>query len=70
MWRQFSDCVDEVFTKKNLEQSVDIALDDARTASFYGQQTPDEVDQQNVQSVIEKFKFLINRERLDPKSFF
>ena len=36
MWREFSDCVDEVFTKKNLERSVDIALNDARTESFYG----------------------------------
>ena len=24
LWKEFSDCVDEVFTKKNLEQSVDI----------------------------------------------
>jgi hypothetical protein len=44
LWRQFADCVDEVFTKKGLEASVDIPLDDARTQSFYGQQTPDEVD--------------------------
>ena len=31
LWREFADCVDEVFTKKNLEASVDIVLDDART---------------------------------------
>jgi len=30
-WKEFSDCVDEVFTKKHLEQSVDIVLDNART---------------------------------------
>ena len=70
MWREFADCVDEVFTKKNLEKSVDIVLDDARTQSFYGTAVPDQSDHQNVQTVIEKFKFLINRERLDPKSFF
>ena len=70
LWRQFADCVDEVFTKKNLEQSVDIVLDDARTQSFYGTAVPDQSDHQNVQNVIDKFKFLINRERLDPKSFF
>lgn len=30
-WREFSDSVDEVFTKKNLEKSVDIQIGDART---------------------------------------
>jgi hypothetical protein len=30
-WRDFSDAVDEVFTKKNLEKSVDILIGDART---------------------------------------
>lgn len=35
-WKEFSDCVDEVFTIKNLERSVDIAVGDARTQSFYG----------------------------------
>jgi hypothetical protein len=30
-WRDFSDSVDEVFTKKNLEKSVDIQIGDART---------------------------------------
>lgn len=43
-WREFSDKVDEVFTKKNLERSVDISLDDARTQSFYGQKMPNDVD--------------------------
>jgi hypothetical protein len=36
LWRTFSDCVDEVFTKKGLEKSVEIPLGDARTESFYG----------------------------------
>jgi len=35
-WREFSDSVDQVFTKKGLEKSVDIVLDDARTQSLYG----------------------------------
>jgi hypothetical protein len=48
---EFSDCVDEVFTKKNLEQSVDIALDDARTQSIYGQSQPNETDHKNVTNV-------------------
>jgi Ca2+-binding EF-hand superfamily protein len=43
-WREFSDQVDEVFTKKNLEKSVDIPLNNARTQSFYGQKMPDDTD--------------------------
>ena len=35
-WKDFSDSVDEVFTKKNLEKSIDIRLDDVRTQTFYG----------------------------------
>ena len=69
-WREFSDQVDEVFTKKNLERSVDISLDDARTQSIYGQRMPDNTDNSNVGRVQEQFMFLINRERLDAKSFF
>jgi hypothetical protein len=30
-WREFCDAVDEVFTKKGLEKTVDMRLDDART---------------------------------------
>ena len=69
-WREFSDCVDEVFTKKNLERSVDIPLDDARTQSFYGQTKANNEDEKNVANIQDQFKFLINRERLDAKSFF
>jgi hypothetical protein len=35
-WRDFSDAVDEVFTKKGLEKAVDLVLDDVRTQTFYG----------------------------------
>lgn len=35
-WRDFSDSVDEVFSKKGLEKNVDMILDDARTVSYYG----------------------------------
>ena len=35
-WRDFSDCVDEVFTKKGLEKQVDMILDDARINYNYG----------------------------------
>lgn len=30
-WRDFSDAIDEVFTKKGLEKAVDMVLDDVRT---------------------------------------
>lgn len=30
-WRDFCDSVDEVFTKKHLEKTIDIPLDDVRT---------------------------------------
>jgi len=70
LWREFSDCVDEVFTKKNLERSVDIQIDGARTQSFYGTKGPDSTDEQNVNQVLDQFRNLIRRERLDAKSFF
>ena len=69
-WRDFSDCVDLVFTKKGLEKSVDITLDDARTQSFYGRADPNDADKFNVENLQNLFKALIVRERLDAKSFF
>jgi type IV secretory pathway VirB6-like protein len=38
--------------------------------SFYGKKEPDSTDHQNVANLLEKFKSLITRERLDAKSFF
>ena len=35
-WKDFSDAIDEVFTKKNLEKAIDTRLDDVRTQTFYG----------------------------------
>lgn len=69
-WREFSDQVDEVFTKKNLEKTVDTILDDARTQTFYFREKPSSEDHDLVQGVIEQFKLLIQRQRLDAKSFF
>jgi hypothetical protein len=43
-WRDFSDCVDEVFTKKGLEKDVDMILNDARTQSYYGVAQPNCAD--------------------------
>jgi hypothetical protein len=39
-WRDFSDAIDEVFTKKGLEKVVDIVLDDVRTKTIYGRTNP------------------------------
>jgi hypothetical protein len=69
-WKDFADCVDEVFTKKGLEQSVDIILGDARTASFYGKPLPDSCDQDLCEAVRDRFRVLVRRQRLDAKSFF
>lgn len=39
-WRDFSDAIDEVFTKKGLEKAVDLVLDDVRTSAVYGRSEP------------------------------
>lgn len=69
-WRDFSDSVDEVFTKKGLEKTVDMVLDDVRTQTFYGRR--DATSQQRVlaQGVVNTFREWLQRNRLDPKSFF
>lgn len=69
-WRDFSDSVDEVFTKKGLEKQVDIVLDDARTQSLYGQALPTDEDHGLVDQLSQHFRELVIRERLDAKSFF
>lgn len=35
-WREFSDKIDQVFSKKGLEKQLDLALDDVRTTTNYG----------------------------------
>jgi len=69
-WREFCDCVDEVFTKKGLEKNVDIPLDDARTNRIYGRAAATKVDKKIVENVVDRFKEVIMRQRLDAKSFF
>jgi Ca2+-binding EF-hand superfamily protein len=39
-WKSFSDHIDEVFTKKELEKSVDISLTDTRVATNYNRRMP------------------------------
>ena len=69
-WRDFSDQVDEVFTRKGLEQAVDHEVGAVRTDTVYGraQATPEQ--REMVNQVVEAFREVIRRNRLDAKSFF
>jgi hypothetical protein len=69
-WMEFSDSIDEVFTKKHLERGLDVKLDDVRTQSFYGIAAPDSNDEKTVEMVRSNFRETVTRERLDAKSFF
>lgn len=46
---EFSDSIDQVFTKKHLERGLDVKLDDVRTQSFYGVSAPNSDDQKVVE---------------------
>ena len=67
---EFSDSIDQVFTKKHLERGLDVRLDDVRTQSFYGVAPPNSGDQSVVDQVKSDFMECVTRERLDAKSFF
>ena len=69
-WRDFVDAVDEVFTKKGLEKAVDLILDDVRTKTIYGRTNPDKSEKHIAQDVVDRFRVLLQRNRLDAKSFF
>ncbi len=69
-WRDFSDAVDEVFTKKGLEKAVDLVLDDVRTQANYGRTNPSKVQRNLSEEVVYRFKQFLTRSRLDAKSFF
>lgn len=69
-WRDFCDDVEQVFTKKGLEKSVDIPLNDARLATSYGLQGPSMRQQALGEEVVEGFRELLIKNRLDAKSFF
>lgn len=43
-WREFVDAVDECFTKKGLEKSVDIVLGDAKKDTLYGRQVASDAE--------------------------
>jgi hypothetical protein len=69
-WRDFCDAVDEVFTKKGLEKAVDLVLDDVRTHTVYGRTNPSKGERNLSEEVVYRFKQLLQRQRLDAKSFF
>ena len=69
-WREFCDAVDEVFTKKGLEKAVDTILDDARTQTLYGRTNPTKPQKNVTEEVVQRFKQMLVRQRLDAKSFF
>ena len=69
-WREFCDAVDEVFTKKGLEKAVDMVLDDARITMNYGRTNASKPQRNISEEVVQRFKSLLMRQRLDAKSFF
>ena len=69
-WREFSDQVDEVFTKKGLEQAVDHEVGAVRTNTVYGRSQANAQERELVNQVVESFREVIRRNRLDAKSFF
>lgn len=62
--------MEQVFTKKGLEKNVDLPLDDARLATSYGLQGPTMRQQALSEEVVEGFRELLIKNRLDAKSFF
>jgi len=69
-WRDFSDAIDEVFTKKGLEKAVDMVLDDVRTNTIYGRTNPSKQQRNLSEDIVYRFKQSLLRSRLDAKSFF
>ena len=69
-WREFSDCVDEVFTTKGLEKDNQMEVGTGRTQTFYGKQDASAEDNAIAASFAAKFRTLVQRERLNARSFF
>ena len=60
-WREFCDMVDEVFTKKHLEKTIDIPLDDVRTQTFYGRTKPSKFERNVSEDFAYRFKALLQK---------
>jgi len=69
-WKDFTDHIDEVFTKKELEKSVDINLNDTRTATMYNRKQATEEEQAVVSDIVKRFIEVVRKNRLNAKSFF
>jgi Ca2+-binding EF-hand superfamily protein len=69
-WREFCDAVDEAFTKKGLEKTIDVQVGNARTTFVYGRPAATQAQLDNVRRITEDFTEFIRKNRLDAKSFF
>lgn len=69
-WREFSDRVDEVFTTKGLEKNLDASVGDVRTQTMYGRRDASAQECNTVQNIVDQFREVIRKNRLDAKSFF
>ena len=54
-WREFSDQVDQVFSKKGLEKQLDVQLDDVRTSTNYGRRDATEQEREIVNDIVLRF---------------
>lgn len=69
-WKDFSDEVDEVFTKKGLEKNVDAPVGMVRTQTNYGRASATDEQCDNVNRIVGEFTEFVRKNRLDSKSFF
>ena len=58
-WRELSDSIDEVFTKKGLEKHIDKPMEDARTKTFYGRTAASSNEKVISDEVVGRFKELL-----------
>lgn len=54
-WREFSDHVDQVFTKKGLEKNIDTVVDDVRTTTNYGRREASKEERAIVNDIVLRF---------------
>lgn len=71
-WRDFDDAIEEAFTTKHLEKTVDAEAGLGRTKTFYGAPEAKDLHKHNAVAhvIMSRFRQLLVRERLDAKSFF
>jgi len=69
-WRDFSDRVDEVFTTKGLEKAIDTPVGEVRVNTVYGRREATQAERNTVMNIVDNFREVIRKNRLDAKSFF